>query len=74
MRIEQLDLSEWREALPDSGIEVFHRPEALATLDDHATGDLELYGDSKETSRSACCRCSNRRSSWGPRSRRRHRR
>jgi hypothetical protein len=47
MRIEQLDLSEWREALPDSGIEVFHRPEALATLDDHATGDLELYGGFK---------------------------
>jgi hypothetical protein len=47
MRIEQLDLSEWRDALPDSGIEVFHRPEALATLDDHAAGDLELYGGFK---------------------------
>ena len=47
MRIERLDLAEWRDALPDSGIEVFHRPEALAVLDEHASSDLELYGGFK---------------------------
>ncbi|SNZ16978.1 Acetyltransferase (GNAT) domain-containing protein [Natronoarchaeum philippinense] len=47
MRVERLDLSEWGDALPNSGVEVFHTPEALSVLDEHATGDLRLYGGFK---------------------------
>ncbi|ELZ10372.1 GNAT family N-acetyltransferase [Natrialba aegyptia] len=44
MEIERLDLSEWGDALPRSGFEVFHDPDALAVLDAHTGGDLRLYG------------------------------
>jgi len=47
MRLERLDLEEWDRALPASGFEVFHTPEALAVLDDHADADLRLYGGFK---------------------------
>ena len=47
MQIERLDIDEWGTALPDSGIELFHQPEALAVLDEHVDGDLELYGGFK---------------------------
>lgn len=47
MRIEQLDIDEWEAALPETGIELFHQSEALAVLDDHVAGDLELYGGFK---------------------------
>ena len=47
MQIERLDLDEWGEVLPDTGIEVFHRPAALAALDDHVDGELQLYGGFK---------------------------
>ncbi len=47
MRIERLSISEWRDALPDSGLEVFHRPAALEVLGEHVSGELELYGGFK---------------------------
>ena len=43
MRIERLTLTDWAEALPASGFEPFHTPEALAVLDDHASGRLHLF-------------------------------
>ncbi|WP_435346428.1 GNAT family N-acetyltransferase [Haloarchaeobius sp. HRN-SO-5] len=43
MDIEQVDLAEWEDALPSSGFEVFHTPEALSVLDDHVDGELQLY-------------------------------
>lgn len=42
-----MDLDEWGEALPERGFDVFHTPEALAVLDDHAPGELRLYGGFK---------------------------
>jgi hypothetical protein len=47
MRLERLSTEEWGAALPASGFEVFHTPAALAVLDDHAEGDLVLYGGFK---------------------------
>jgi len=47
MRIESLTLAEWDNALPDDGFEVFHTPEALSVLDEHASGELRLYGGFK---------------------------
>ena len=47
MEIERLDIDEWGEAVPDSGVELFHQPEALEVLADHVDGDLELYGGFK---------------------------
>lgn len=47
MRVERLDLADWGDALPADGFEVFHLPEALAAIDDHAPGDLHLYGGFK---------------------------
>ncbi|WP_129116667.1 GNAT family N-acetyltransferase [Halegenticoccus tardaugens] len=47
MRVEQLDLNAWGDALPSSGFEVFHTPAALSVLDEHASGQLRLYGGFK---------------------------
>lgn len=47
MRVETLDLDEWESALPDTGYEVFHRPEALRVLDDHTQATLRLFGGFK---------------------------
>ncbi|MWV65483.1 GNAT family N-acetyltransferase [Halorubrum sp. JWXQ-INN 858] len=47
MRLERLSLAEWENALPETGIEVFHDPDALSVLDDHASGDLVLLGGFK---------------------------
>jgi hypothetical protein len=47
LRVEQLDLSTWADALPSSGFEVFHTPAALRALDKHVSGDLRLYGGFK---------------------------
>ncbi|MFB6159809.1 MAG: GNAT family N-acetyltransferase [Haloferacaceae archaeon] len=48
MELRELDLDEWGELLPDTGFEVFHTPEALSVLDEHATvGRLRLYGGFK---------------------------
>lgn len=43
MDLELVGLDEWGQALPETGFEVFHTPEALAVVDDYATGDLRLY-------------------------------
>ncbi|WP_259519788.1 GNAT family N-acetyltransferase [Halanaeroarchaeum sp. HSR-CO] len=43
MDIERVDLDAWEQALPADGFEVFHTPEALRVLADHATGELQLY-------------------------------
>lgn len=47
MDVQQLTLSEWDDALPDEGFEVFHDPAALSVLADHAEGELRLYGGFK---------------------------
>jgi len=47
MEVRQLTFEEWADALPPDGFEVFHTPEALHVLDDHATGELRLYGGFK---------------------------
>lgn len=44
METRRLDIAEWGAALPRAGYEVFHEPAALGVLDDHADGDLRLYG------------------------------
>lgn len=44
MRLDTLSLQEWGDALPSSGFEPFHAPAALGVLDEHADGDLQLYG------------------------------
>lgn len=44
MDIERLDLERWDDALPRSGFEVFHDPDALAVLDAHTDAELRLYG------------------------------
>jgi hypothetical protein len=44
MRIEQLDLDEWDDTLPDSGFEVFHTPQALTVLDEYTDAEMRLYG------------------------------
>ncbi|MDQ2052601.1 GNAT family N-acetyltransferase [Natronolimnohabitans sp. A-GB9] len=44
MDIERLTLEEWDSALPNSGFEVFHDPDALAVLDNHVDSELRLYG------------------------------
>lgn len=47
MRVERIELAEWADALPESGFEVFHTPEALSVLDSHADGDLRLFAGYK---------------------------
>jgi len=47
MRVERLNITEWDDALPSDGFEVFHRPAALAAIDRHAPGELHLYGGFK---------------------------
>lgn len=47
MRVERVDRDEWRDALPESGFEVFHTPEALSVLDEHSSGDLRLFAGYK---------------------------
>lgn len=47
MEVRQLTFEEWADALPPDGFEVFHTPEALQVLDDHAAGELQLYGGFK---------------------------
>lgn len=47
MRLEELDFQEWGQALPKEGFGPFHTPEALRVLDEHATGELHLFGGFK---------------------------
>jgi len=44
MEVTRIRLDEWSDALPNTGFEVFHDPDALAVLDDHADAELQLYG------------------------------
>lgn len=44
MHVKRIELEEWRDALPASGFEVFHDPDALSVLDDHTDSELQLYG------------------------------
>ncbi|WP_323192754.1 GNAT family N-acetyltransferase [Halostella sp. PRR32] len=47
MNIERLTLDQWADALPSGGFDVFHTPEALRVLDDHAPGTMTLLGGFK---------------------------
>lgn len=47
MEINEIDRDEWNGALPDTGFEVFHTPEALAVIDRHTAGDLRLFAGYK---------------------------
>ncbi|MBX0294058.1 lipid II:glycine glycyltransferase FemX [Haloarcula nitratireducens] len=47
MRVERLTLSEWGDALPNTGYEVFHRPAALSVVERYADGELVLFGGFK---------------------------
>lgn len=47
MELQQLSLPAWEEALPETGIEAFHTPEALSVLEEHADSDLHLLGGFK---------------------------
>lgn len=47
MNVRRISLTEWSDALPRDGIEVFHTPDVLRIMDDHATGDLQLFGGFK---------------------------
>lgn len=44
MRIKELPISEWEDALPDTGFSPFHPVDSLRVIDDHTTGNLHLYG------------------------------
>ncbi|ADJ15450.1 lipid II:glycine glycyltransferase FemX [Halalkalicoccus jeotgali] len=46
MNVERIDLAEWERMVPD-GCEVFHTPEALSVLAEHAAGELHLLGAKK---------------------------
>lgn len=45
--LHRLTLSEWSDALPSSGTEVFHAPAALSAVETHSDGELRLYGGFK---------------------------
>lgn len=47
MDVRRLSVPEWDDALPAEGFEVFHDPDALSVLADHAPGELRLYGGFK---------------------------
>lgn len=47
MEVEEVTRSEWQDALPDGGFELFHLPAALDVLAAHAPGDLRLYAGYK---------------------------
>jgi hypothetical protein len=48
MNIERLSLSEWATELPETGHQVFHRPELLELLAEHSdTDELRLYAGLK---------------------------
>lgn len=44
MDVRQIDLAEWGDALPSSGFEPFHLPDALQVVEQHTGGNLVLYG------------------------------
>lgn len=47
MDVRLLDHQEWSDALPEAGFEPFHTLAGLSVLDDHAEGELRLYGGFK---------------------------
>lgn len=47
MRLEELSISEWGDALPDHGFEDFHSPKALQVINEHYSGELRLFGGIK---------------------------
>lgn len=47
MRLEELTISEWGDALPDDGFEVFHSAELFQVISKHYAGDLHLFGGFK---------------------------
>lgn len=47
MELERLTLEEWGDALPKTGFEVFHTPEALSVMDEHVEAELQLFGGFK---------------------------
>jgi hypothetical protein len=47
MEIRQIGLGQWRDALPNTGVELFHVPAALGVLDDHTSATLRLYAGYK---------------------------
>lgn len=47
MRLEELSIPEWEDALPDDGYEVFHSPELLRVVDDYCSSKLQLFGGFK---------------------------
>ena len=44
MNVERISLSEWGDAIPADGVEVFHTPDVLEVMDAHAAGKLRLFG------------------------------
>lgn len=43
MNVKRVGMTEWADALPDTGFEVFHAPEALSVLEAHAPDSSELW-------------------------------
>lgn len=43
MNCKRISLTEWEQALPKTGFEVFHTPAALEVIDQHSSGDLQLF-------------------------------
>lgn len=66
MDLERLTLDEWEDALPKTGFEVFHLPEALSVMDDHVDAELRLFGGYKGQQAVALLPLFERRTSFGP--------
>lgn len=47
MRIERVDIEEWGQILPETGVELFHRPEALRVITEHTDGEFHLLAGFK---------------------------
>lgn len=47
MEVRDIDIDEWSDALPASGYELFHAPEALSVLDEYVDAELRLLGGFK---------------------------
>lgn len=47
MEVRELTLSQWEDEIPSDGFEVFHRPQVLRVLDEHAPSELLLLGGYK---------------------------
>lgn len=47
MRIDRIELSEWRDIMPRRGVEPFHLPETLSVINQYCPGELQLLGGFK---------------------------